>query len=191
MQARPDLQSVTMPTAPLALPVSTPCRLTVACVLWHQPTFRCPEVTEQTYRKATSPAGSYHSGQCFVVPEPIEVKVYNYKPLKCVDLMKMKGPMIFLNSVWSNSMPVTSTLTGTTPGSMTVETGSLTPICPSGGGKSVKGHIHSCLEYILIPWDSVAVIKLTSTQSYQEKVTEREIFVLKTMVLFLGTSLVV
>ena len=28
MQARPDLQSVTMPTAPLALPVSAPGRLT-------------------------------------------------------------------------------------------------------------------------------------------------------------------
>ena len=79
--------------------------------------------------------------------------MYNYKPLKCVDLMKMKGPMIFLHSVWSNLSACHWYFNWNNPGSMTVETESPTPVCPSGGGKSVNGHIHSCLEYILIPWD--------------------------------------
>ena len=70
--------------------------------------------------------------------------MYNYKPLKCVELMKMKGPMIFLHSVWSNLSACHWYFNWNNPGSMTVETESLTP-CMSKWWGQISEWPHSQL----------------------------------------------
>ncbi|KAK2499100.1 hypothetical protein MC885_016384 [Smutsia gigantea] len=79
VQARLGLQTVTMPTAPLGLPVSAPVRLTPSsslCTLASAYLQVCPEVTEQTFRKATRPPGSYRSGHYTIVPNIQRSRVF-------------------------------------------------------------------------------------------------------------------